>query len=438
MDPTGVIQIVSLVILLFLSAYFSSAETAYTAVNELSLRELADDGKKQAQTALKLLKNKSKLLSAILIFNNVVNLSASALTTTLAMKYLGNGYVALATGVLTFVLLVIGEITPKTIATLKSEKLTLRYANMLYFFVRILTPVIFIVDKFSRALLKMLSVDPDAAREAMTEYELRTIVDVSHEDGVIESEERQMINNVVDFGDSCAKDVMIPRVEMCSISVNASFDELKEEFFSKKYTRIPVYEDTPDNIVGLLNMKDILFYENYDGFTIRSIMREPSFTFEYKKTSDLLMEMRENSIAMIFVLDEYGATVGLVTLEDLLEEIVGEIRDEFDEDEADLIKEIDDQQYLLDGTLKLDDINNALGTSLKSDEYDSIGGLIIEKLDHIPENNESVELEEEHIRLTVNEMDKTHIESVILQILPYSESDEESEESAVDSSDDSS
>ena len=436
MDPTGVIQIVSLVILLFLSAYFSSAETAYTAVNELSLRELADDGKKQAQTALKLLKNKSKLLSAILIFNNVVNLSASALTTTLAMKYLGNGYVALATGVLTFVLLVIGEITPKTIATLKSEKLTLRYANMLYFFVRILTPVIFIVDKFSRALLKMLSVDPDAAREAMTEYELRTIVDVSHEDGVIESEERQMINNVVDFGDSCAKDVMIPRVEMCSISVNASFDELKEEFFSKKYTRIPVYEDTPDNIVGLLNMKDILFYENYDGFTIRSIMREPSFTFEYKKTSDLLMEMRENSIAMIFVLDEYGATVGLVTLEDLLEEIVGEIRDEFDEDEADLIKEIDDQQYLLDGTLKLDDINNALGTSLKSDEYDSIGGLIIEKLDHIPENNESVELEEEHIRLTVNEMDKTHIESVILQILPYSESDEESEESAVDSSDD--
>lgn len=436
MDPTGVIQIVSLVILLFLSAYFSSAETAYTAVNELSLRELADDGKKQAQTALKLLKNKSKLLSAILIFNNVVNLSASALTTTLAMKYLGNGYVALATGVLTFVLLVIGEITPKTIATLKSEKLTLRYANMLYFFVRILTPVIFIVDKFSRALLKTLHVDPDAAREAMTEYELRTIVDVSHEDGVIESEERQMINNVVDFGDSCAKDVMIPRVEMCSINVNASYDELKEEFFSKKYTRIPVYEDTPDNIVGLLNMKDILFYENYDGFTIRSIMREPSFTFEYKKTSDLLMEMRENSIAMIFVLDEYGATVGLVTLEDLLEEIVGEIRDEYDEDEADLIKEIDDQQYLLDGTLKLDDINNALGTSLKSDEYDSIGGLIIEKLDHIPENNESVELEEEHVRLTVNEMDKTHIESVILQILPYSESDEESEESAVDSSDD--
>lgn len=430
MDTTGVIQFSSLVILLGLSAYFSSAETAYTAVNELSLKEQAEEGKRSATTALKLLENKSKLLSAILIFNNVVNLSASALTTTIAMKYLGNGYVALATGILTFILLIIGEITPKTIATLKSEKLVLRYSSLLYLLVRLLTPIIFIVDKFSRGFLKMLKVDPDAAREAMTEYELRTIVDVSHEDGVIESEERQMINNVVDFGDSCAKDVMIPRVEMCSINLNATFDELKEEFFSKKYTRIPVYEETPDNIVGVLNMKDILFYENYDGFNIRSIMREPNFTFEYKKTSDLLMEMREKTIPMIFVLDEYGATVGLVTLEDLLEEIVGEIRDEYDEDEEDLIKEIGEGEYLLDGTLKLDDINNALGTNLQSEEYDSIGGLIIEKLDHIPEPNESVELEDSYIRLIVNEMDKNHIESVIMQFIPHSDSDDESDDSS--------
>lgn len=434
MDPSGVIQLISLLILLFLSAYFSSAETAYTAVNELSLKEQAEEGKRQAVTALKLLSNKSKLLSAILIFNNVVNLSASALTTTLAMKYFGSSFIALATGILTFVLLIIGEITPKTIATIKSEKLVLRYANTLYLVVKILTPIIFIIDKFSRAMLKLLNVDPDAAREAMTEYELRSIVDVSHEDGVIESEERQMINNVVDFGDSCAKDVMIPRVEMCSINVNASFEELKEEFFSKKYTRIPVFEETPDNIVGLLNMKDILFYENYDGFNIRSIMREPNFTFEYKKTSDLLMEMRENTIPMIFVLDEYGATVGLVTLEDLLEEIVGEIRDEYDEDEADLIKEIDENKYLVDGTLKLDDINNALGTELESEEYDSIGGLIIEELDHIPESNESVEIKDQHIRLIVEKMDKTHIESVIIEMLPHSESDDDSEESEAEES----
>ena len=429
MDPTGAIQILSLLILLLLSGYFSSAETAYTAANELGLKEEAENGKKQAVIALKLLDNKSKLLSAILIFNNIVNLSASALTTTIAMKYLGSAYIALATGILTFILLIVGEITPKTLATVKSETIALRYASVLYFVVKLLTPVIFIIDKLSRAFLKLFNVDPDAAREAMTEYELRSIVAASHEDGVIETEERQMIDNVVDFGDSCAKDVMIPRVEMCSLSVDATFDELKEVFFDKKYTRIPVFEETPDNIVGVLNMKDLLFYQNYDGFNIREIMREPNFTFEYKKTSDLLMEMRENTIPMIFVLDEYGATVGLVTLEDLLEEIVGEIRDEYDEDEADLIKEIGENEYLLDGTLKLDDINNALGTTLSSEEYDSIGGLIIEKLDHIPEVNESVELKEEHIRLTVNQMDKTHIESVIMQILPYSsEEDSESEE----------
>ena len=429
MDPTGAIQILSLLILLLLSGYFSSAETAYTAANELGLKEEAENGKKQAVIALKLLDNKSKLLSAILIFNNIVNLSASALTTTIAMKYLGSAYIALATGILTFILLIVGEITPKTIATVKSETIALRYASVLYLVVKLLTPVIFIVDKFSRAFLKLFNVDPDAAREAMTEYELRSIVAASHEDGVIETEERQMIDNVVDFGDSCAKDVMIPRVEMCSVSIESTFNELKEVFFDKKYTRIPVYDETPDNIVGVLNMKDLLFYQNYDGFNIRSIMREPNFTFEYKKTSDLLMEMRENTIPMIFVLDEYGATVGLVTLEDLLEEIVGEIRDEYDEDEDDLIKETGENEYLLDGTLKLDDINNALGTTLSSEEYDSIGGLIIEKLDHIPEVNESVELKEEHIRLTVNQMDKTHIESVIMQILPYSSAeDSESEE----------
>lgn len=432
MDTSGVIQIVSLTILLFLSAYFSSAETAYTAVNQLGLQELADGGNKHASLAINLLANKSKLLSAILIMNNVINLSASSLTTTLAYKYLGNAYIAIATGVLTFVLLIIGEITPKTIATIKSEKLCLRYSSILSVLVKVLTPVIFIIDKFSRAVLKMLKIDPDAAREAMTEYELRSIVDVSHEDGVIESEEREMINNVVDFGDSFAKDVMIPKVDMSSINVNTSYDELKEEFFAKKYTRLPVYEETPDNIVGVLNMKDLLFYDKYDGFSIRNLMREPNFTFEYKKTSDLLLEMREDAISMIFVLDEYGATVGLVTLEDLLEEIVGEIRDEYDEDEKDLIQNISENTYRLDGSLKIDDINNALGTSLQSDEYDSIGGLIIERLDDLPEIGESVELKEHNLKLTVESMDKNHIESVLMEFIPQLESDDDSDEASSD------
>jgi len=435
LDTSGVIQIVFLVILLILSGIFSSSETAFTTVNEISLKELAEGGSKSAIKALKLLDKKSKLLSAILILNNIVNLSASALTTTIAMKFFGSAYIAAATGILTFVLLIFGEITPKTIATIKSEQLTLAYASVMYFFVTLLTPVIFIVDKFSMIILRILNIDPADAHAAMTEYELRSILDVSHEDGVIETEEREMIYNVVDFGDSCAKDIMIPRVEMTSINVNASFDELKEVFFDKKYTRIPVYEESPDNIVGLINMKDFLFYENYDGFNIRSLMREAYFTFEYKKTSDLLLEMREKSIPMIFVLDEYGVNVGLVTLEDLLEEIVGEIRDEYDEDEANLIQLVGENEYRLDGSLKLDDINDALDTKLESDEYDSIGGLIIEKLDHIPENNESVELEDQFIKLTVENIDKNHIESVLMKFLPKPESESDESEDSQDSQD---
>lgn len=426
MDTEGVIQILILFILLLLSAFFSSAETALTAVTKVRLEALREDGDKRANTALKLLDNRSKMLSAILIMNNVVNLSASALTTTLAMKFLGSSFIAVATGILTFLLLIFGEITPKSIATLKSENLSLSYAGIIYFLVKILTPVIFVIDKISFAFIRLFGVDPNESRAAITEYELRSIVETSHEDGVIESEEREMINNVVDFGDSFAKDVMIPRVDMESVSVDSSYDEIKEIFFEKKYTRLPVYEESNDNIVGVLNMKDLLFYDNYDGFSVRTIMREPNFTFEYKKTSDLLLEMRQNSISIIFVLDEYGATVGLVTLEDLLEEIVGEIRDEYDEDENDNIKQISDREYVIDGSMKLDDINNALATEFTSNEYDSIGGLIIEKLEHIPEPQETVELEDGTM-LTVTSMDKNHIESVKL-VLPENNSEVSPEE----------
>lgn len=432
MDTDGVIQCISLVLLLILSAFFSSAETALTTVNRMKLRSLSDDGNRHASTALTLLNRPAKMLSTVLIANNVVNISASSLATTLALKLWGNKAVAAATGVLTLLILIFGEITPKTLASLYSERLALGYSGIILFISRILTPVIFIIDKLSNGLLKMFHIDADSARTAMTEYELRTIVDVSHEDGVIESEERQMIYNVVDFGDSLAKDIMIPRIEMSCVSVDAAYEELKEVFFEEKYTRIPVYEDSTDNIIGIVNMKDVLFLEDLEHFQIRNIMREANFTFEYKKTSELMMEMRENSISMILVLDEYGATVGLVTLEDLLEEIVGEIRDEFDEDEKDLIQFIGEREYLVEGSLKLDDINDALNLSLDSEDYDSIGGLIIEKLDRLPEAGESVELDDGTI-LQVMEMDKNRIDKVKMTLPePEEASDTEDNETAVE------
>ncbi len=411
MDTDGVIQCISLVLLLALSAFFSSAETALTTVNRMRLRSLAEDGNRRAQTTLKLLERPAKMLSTVLVANNVVNISASSLATTFALSIWGNNSVAIVTGVLTLLILIFGEITPKSFASLYSENISLAYGGIIFFITKILTPVIFIIDRLSNGLLKLFHIDADTARSAMTEYELRTIVDVSHEDGVIASEERQMIYNVVDFGDSLAKDIMIPRVEMSCVSIEAAYAELKEVFFEEKYTRIPVYEDSTDNIVGIINMKDVLFYEDLEQFNIRNLMREANFTFEYKKTSELMMEMRENSISMTIVLDEYGAAVGLVTLEDLLEEIVGEIRDEFDEDEKDLIQMLDDHEYLVEGSMKLDDINDALGLELYSEDYDSIGGLIIEKLDEIPEAGESVELEDGTL-LQVMEMDKNRIDKV--------------------------
>ena len=434
MDTDGVMQWIFLGILLLLSAFFSSAETSLTTVNTLRLRSMADEGSKRAVTVLKLLDRRGKMLSAILIANNVINISASAIATSLAIKLWGDTSVGIMTGVMTLLILVFGEITPKNMATLYADKISLLYAPIILCVMKVLTPVIFLIDKLSNGILRLFHIDISAVHSAMTENELRTIVDVSHEDGVIEKEERQMIYNVFDFGDSLAKDIMIPRVDMSCVNVEATWQELKEVFLEEKYTRLPVYEESTDNIIGLVNVKDMLFYENWDNFQIKDIMREANFTFEYKKTSELMLEMRENSISMVMVLDEYGATAGLITLEDLLEEIVGEIRDEFDEDERDFIQKIDEREYLIEGSMKLDDINDALELpselKLDSDDYDSIGGLIIEKLDRLPTENEAVELDNQII-LRVAEMDKTRIDKVHMTLPPepVEEETEKEEES---------
>lgn len=418
------IQLLILVILLGLSAFFSSAETAMTTVNRIRIMNLAEEGNRRAATLLKVIDDSGKMLSAILIGNNIVNIFASSLATVLATKLLGSKGVGVATGVLTLLVLVFGEITPKTLATIHSEKIALAYSVVVYYYMVVLTPVIFCVNKLALGVLKLLRVDPNAKNDTMTENELRTIVDVSHEDGVIESEERQMIYNVFDFGDSLAKDIMIPRVDMTFAQVDATREELIDIFKQEKFTRLPVYESSTDDVIGILNMKDLLLYDNSMEFHVRDIMREAFFTYEYKKTSELMIEMRKDTINMAIVLDEYGATAGLITLEDLLEEIVGEIRDEYDEDEEDLIQKISDREYLIEGSMKLDDVNDALGLSLDSEDYDSLGGLIIDLLDRLPEEQESVTTKE-GIVLKVQSIDKNRIGKVYL-LLP--EEAEESEE----------
>ena len=424
-SPAIIFQLVVLVILVVLSAFFSSAETAFSTTNRIKMRTLAEDGNKRAAQVLKILESYSKLLSAILIGNNVVNLSASSLATTVAIALsepLGlqtSLMTGLATGILTIVVLLGGEIVPKTWANLNADKIVLVYAPIIHFLMVILTPVIFIVDKIAVGILKLFRIDPNKKNNAMTESELRSYVDVSHEDGVIEEEEKEMIYNVFDFGDSLAKDIMIPRIDMVSVEDTATYKEVMELFRENMYTRLPVYHDSTDNIVGIINIKDFLFVKDTDKFTINDIMREAYYTYEYKKTSDLMMEMRKSSSNIALVLNEYGSTEGMITLEDLLEEIVGEIRDEYDADEETLIQDLGDNTYVVPGGMKLDDINNSIDTEFTSDDYDSIGGLIIEKLDKLPEEGETVSLED-GTKLTVKTINQNRIEEVLI-VLPSQE-----------------
>ena len=393
MDTTGVIQLVSLGVLVFLSAFFSSAETAFSTVNRVRLRTLAQENHKGAIRVLSILDQYGKMLSAILIGNNIVNLSASSVATTFAINTWGSRAVGIATGVLTFVVLMFGEIIPKTWAMQRAEPITLLFGGIIRLLMTILTPVIFLVDKLSNWILKLLHISSEGNTFRITEKELKTYVDVSHEGGVIESEERALIYNVFDFGDTVAKDIMIPRIQMTTVTIDATYQELLSTFQASMFTRIPVYDDDPDHIIGIVNIKDFILVKDKEKFNLKKILREAYYTYEYKNVSDLLMEIREKSCNIAFVLSEYGDNVGMITMEDMIEELVGEIRDEYDADEEELIQETEEGRYLVEGGMKLDDINDALEISLDSEDYDSIGGLMIEKLDRLPQDKETILLD---------------------------------------------
>ena len=377
MDSSDAIQFLALIILICLSAFFSSAETSMTTVNKIRIQSLAEQGDKRASILLTVIEDSGKLLSTILIGNNIVNISASSLATTITMRLFGNAAVSISTGIITLLVLIFGEITPKTMASLHAEKMALSYARIIHFLMFLLTPVIFLVNKMAKGVLTLLRVDDSVKGNTITEHELRTLVNVGHKEGVIETEERQMIYNVFDFGDSQAQDVMVPRIDVTFADVNSSYEDLIQLFREEKHTRFPVFEETTDNIIGIINVKDLLLTDQKD-FTLRKILREAYFTYEYKKTSELLMEMKEHSVSFAVVLDEYGATSGIVTLEDLVEEIVGDIHDEYDiEEEDDLTEILPGKEYLALGSARLDDLDEVLHLDIESDDYDSIGGYII-------------------------------------------------------------
>ena len=425
-DPySTIIKFIILALFIIMSALFSSAETAFISSDKFTIRQLIQEGNKRAKKVYKILENKDAMLSAILIGNNVVNLSASSLTTTLVYELYGNAFVSIATGILTLVVLICGEIIPKTLAGKYPEKIAMAYAPILHIFIKVLTPVIFILNFIISIIMKILRIKADPMDTVVTEDVVKTMLDMSLEDGQIEKEEHEIINDVLELNDSCAKDIMIPRTHVVSIRETATYDDIVKVYQEEKYSRLVVLNEKQNEVLGVINIKDMLFL-NKETFKLQDILRKPYVTYESKKISDLLKELRKGQNNMAVILDEYGDLVGIITIEDILEEIVGQIRDEYDADELKQIKKIDENIYEIEGSLNIDDVNEALSINLESEEYNSIGGYIIEKLELFPKAGDKYE--QEGIYLEVLEVVNNRIEKVKLEIKPQVENTEQPED----------
>lgn len=412
MDPSYTWQIVSLIILIGLSGFFSMSETALMSLNKIKLRHMVEEGVAGAKSVEKLIEDPNRLLGAILIGNNVVNIGASSLATVLATNIFGNSGVGIATGVITILVLIFGEITPKSIAKQKSETVALMVVKPIQFIVFIFKPFVYVFTIISSLFIRLLGGDPNKAESFITEEELKTMVDVSEEEGVLENVEKEMIFNIFDFVDLQVKDVMVQRVDIVAVDEEATYDEVMDIIKSEQFSRIPVYSETIDNVIGVINVKDFAMVENIrEDFNVTKYVREPFYTFEFKKIVELFKEMKKARNHIAVVLDEYGGTVGLVTIEDLVEEIVGEIEDEYDE-EDNSIEVIKENEYVVDGSARLHDISELLGVDIDSEEFDSVGGLMIGALGRMPEEKEEVVSND--ITFIAEEIDKNRIKKVRL------------------------
>ena len=412
MDSTSIlIQIGLLIILLIGSGFFSVSETALMSISKIRVRYMEEDGVKGAKLVSKLLEDSNRLLSSILVGNNIVNIAATSISTSLFISLWNEQGVPIATAVMTILVLIFGEITPKTISANNPEKIALFVAKPIKVFMTLLSPVIGIFNVITKLIFKLLGVDDNGVKPFITEEELKTMVNVSHEEGLLEIEEREIINNVFEFGDMQAKEAMVQRLDMVAIDIEDSYDEIIELFKTEKLSRMPVYEETIDDIIGILNIKDIIFLsdEDIENFDIKKYLREPFFTYEFKKITQLLEEMKKDKSQMAIVVDEYGGTAGLITIEDLVEVIVGDIEDEYDE-EDDEIQVISSTEFLVEGSTKISDVNEILDIELESEEFDSIGGYIIGYIKHIPEEGEDIEVDS--IRFHIESVDKNRIKKI--------------------------
>lgn len=409
MDSSSIGQIVVLIILLSFSGLFSASETALMSLSKIRVRNMVENKVKGAKTTSNLIENPSKLLSGILIGNNMVNIGASALATKLAMDFFGSAGVGIATAIMTVLVLICGEITPKSLAANNSEKVALKVSGLISFILKILSPIIVIFTYVTNFFIKWLSDNEESEKPLITEEELKTMVDVSHEEGILELEEKQMIQNVFEFNTLKAKDVMTKRQDIVAVDVKSSYQQIKETFIKEQFSRIPVYDEDIDSIIGMLYVKDLFYYDDSKNFKIDKYIRDVHFTFENKPITELFSKMQKDRISMAVVLNEYGGTEGIVTTEDLVEEIIGDIVDEYDEHISN-IERINDKEFLVQGTTRLEEINEIVDATFESKHVDTIGGYIIKMLGRFPKNGECIDID--NIKFIVEKQAKNRIETL--------------------------
>nr|WP_300006028.1 hemolysin family protein [Tissierella sp.] len=410
MPPNLTLEFAILFVLILLSGFFSSSETALVSLSKIRLRQMVDAGVKNSELVSKLVDKPNKLLGAILIGNNIVNIAASALATSIAIDIWQQKGILISTIGMTLLVLIFGEVTPKSLAAQNSEKTALKVAKPIYFITIILAPFIYVITSITNVLIKLMGGSISKTQPLITEDELKTIVNVSHEEGVLEVGETKMITNVFEFGDSQAKDVMTPRTNMVALSVDSSYKDLVELFKEETFSRLPIYEDDIDDIIGVLHVKDLIFsIEDRENFNVRDYLRPAFFTYEFKSTQELFQQMRDNNYPTAIILDEYGGTAGMITTEDLVEEIVGEITDEYDEGNEEIIV-IKEDEYIVDGSMKIDLLNDLIGTNIESEDFDSIGGFVIGIVGRFPDEDEVIEYE--NLKFIIEKSEKNRIEKM--------------------------
>ena len=430
MDTDGSItQLIFLAVLIFLSALFSSAETAFLSINKIRLRNLQEDGEKKADLVLLMLEHQNKLISTLLVGNNIVNIGSSALATKMATEAFGNAGVGIATGIMTLLVLVFGEVIPKNLAAAHAENWAMFIAPFIRLVSFVLTPVVFLLTKLSDFVVHFSKSD-DEEDPTITEDEFKILVNVGQEEGVLDESESEMINSIFEFDETVVKAIMVPRIDIVAVDVEDCINEALRIIVDGGHSRIPAYEESIDNIVGILYAKDIFAHldADFDKMKVKELLRPAYYIPETKKVSDLLNELRLKKVHMAIILDEYGGTNGLVTIEDLIEEIIGDIQDEYDV-EDDLIVMHGDDHLVADARAPIGDVEDAFDVELDEEiledsEADTIGGLAFEHLGGIPAVGDEVTVGRFLIRIV--EVSGRRISKVEILLLPPEE--EETEE----------